>query len=255
MNYETISGLEFRPPERHERTTRHSVQRLVRNLFPVTQGTGISASVEEVLDVLDPLCGSTRIDEDAIFFRGNSVPRMVLDGRPMYAPVGYREIPIAYQAIEDNTGFVGEGSDLANAVVRHLAAGPDVDIMVRKKPDISDTDMFEILQKWSKKTYKRFWYRSCSHASAPQYMEWEEDPRYTRKWFSTAQRGRIRPALRVDIGEAPDEDTFRMDGRLSLYARRLMLLRWLGFEEGVNIGMRGYQERIKISFLIVLCRP
>ncbi len=219
MNYETISGFEFIHPERHEQATRHSVQSLVRNLFPNTRGTGIPACVEEVVDVLEPLCEPTREVEDNIFLRGNPVPRLVLDGRPMFAPLGYWEIQRAYQKIEGNPKFVGE-SDLADAVVRHLSAGPDVDIMVRNKSDITDNDMFRLLQQRSEKRHAKNSGIQVAVTEAP-LSAWngEEDPRvYSQIVFSAEQHGRSRPVLRVDIGEAPDEDTFRLDGRLSLYA-------------------------------------
>lgn len=219
MNYETISAFEFAHPERYERTTSHSVQQLVRNLFSCTRGTGIPACVEEVIDVLEPLCEPARETEDNIFLRGNPVPRLVLDGRPMFAPVGYWEITKAYQEIEGNPKFVGE-SKLADAVVSHLAAGPDVDIMVRKKPDVTDSDMFRLLQQWSEKRHaKNSGIEVAVTKAALSAWNGEGDSRvYSQIVYSTERYGRFRPVLRIDIGEAPDEDTSGLDGRLSLYA-------------------------------------
>ena len=228
MNYEveSDSGVLFHPkftverqPDRKERTSWHSMCPLVEHLFPITRSTAIPALVEEVINVLEPMCEAHGSEDEPLFIRGNVVPRLVLNGPPFYAPDGYWQIPEAFQIIQGKSVFVGEGS-VATAVVDQLVAGPDIDIMLRKQSVVSDEDIgasLKVLAEQVNSRNKKL--RVEVHPVRLSALNGESDPRiYSQVVFFVEHYRNWKPVLRVDIGEAPDNTTFHLDGRLSLYS-------------------------------------
>lgn len=201
--------------EEKERTTWYSLRPLMNDLFPNTRNTAIPLLVEELVDGVARLSEPSDPDHERFFLRGNPTIRRVLG-----TPPGYWEIPRAYRSIEGFDPFVGENSALAAMVVEHLASGPDMDIMLQKKQGVSDQDVLAWIDEWAGDITRRFPRLHVGVSPVPlNVWNGEEDPRvYSQVTFSLQQRrGMSESVFRIDIGEAPNNETSAMDGRLSIF--------------------------------------
>lgn len=188
----------------------------LRRLFPELEKTPIPQLVGQALDTIMPFCDPLKSDNGQFLLRGSLVKRLVLG-----TPQDYFKVKELFQKLQQPywEKHLGHRTGLVNSVVERISAGPDVDVMYRKKPGVTDLDIIAKLKEFvvlqNLRLMQSGWEIEINQALSSKWNG-KSDPRiYTQLTFYQNTRFERKARLRFDVGEIPDDYLFTLDGRLS----------------------------------------
>ncbi len=185
-------------------------------LFPEIERTAVPGLITEVLDTISPLCQT--IDHKGQFLlRGSCVKRLVLG-----TPKDYFSVKQLFTKLEWPywQPHIGERSSLVNSVIERIIAGPDVDVMYRKKAEVTDNEIINLLKKFTESKNRELnqsGYEIGFNEAPLSNLNGEADPRvYSQLTFYKFDRcGEKTALLRFDLGEIPQDNSLVLDARLA----------------------------------------
>lgn len=223
---ETSSDRAAGIPEIEVEETRRGFRTWLQEFFPAVEDRQVARIITAVLDYLEPVCKKGDLEHPGIFVRGSSVIRTVLnphDGLSR-APANYWSIPEVYQLaqrFEPDHNQARVNKQLLREVFAGLTHGPDLDIMVRKKVDYTDYDLLTMLSAWEEWAVpllqRRKWNVEIKHVDLAKWNGGGDNRRYYSLEFKRQVSDERKTMFRLEIGEAPDDVTCALDGRLSMY--------------------------------------
>lgn len=200
----------------------------IATMYPDAAGTPFPVFAEDFLTTVSPLIKNEPIDDVSsysgdgnvlhLFTRGSFPERRRREKHSPFAPYGYLDLPGVFQSLLLREDLLGERTSMIDDAVFHNTHAPDIDVMMTLSDGVTNNDFVAATGKWITHINSNSTSKYLVEMNEVPLADWNGpgDRRiYVQIEFMKREGDRWLPALRLDVGEAPQGELNRIDGRLT----------------------------------------